>query len=145
MKHQRSQTQSSWSCKHTRVLRRVELMNMIELNRVGMVWSHFRAETSRYLAPYFEHFQAFPELQNLRRKTSRCWPEVSEGPKSISDFNFAHRSPESPISAQNVYSSCSPNSLRYPDFARNTPFFRLTRWKTLKIILKLTFRKPLFA
>ena len=68
---------------------------MIGLSRVGSDikdLSHFRAETSRYLAPYFEHFQAFPELQILRRKTSRCWPEVSEGPKSISNFisEFSH-------------------------------------------------------
>ena len=75
---------------------------MIGLSRVGSDikdLSHFRAETTRCLAPYFEHFQAFPELQNLRRKTSRCWHEVSEGPKSISDFNLAHRSP---ISAQHL-------------------------------------------
>ena len=68
---------------------------MIGLSRVGSDikdLSHFRAETTRCLAPYFEHFQAFPELQNLRRKTSRCWHEVSEGRKSISNFisEFSH-------------------------------------------------------
>ena len=70
---------------------------MIGLSRVGSDikdLSHFRAETTRCLAPYFEHFQAFPELQKLImiRKTSRCWHEVSEGPKSISNFisEFSH-------------------------------------------------------
>ena len=80
-------------------LERLGLKHMIGLSRVGMIWSHFLAETSRYLAPYLEHFQAFLELQNLRRKTSRRVPEVNEDRKSISDFNLAHRSP---ISAQHL-------------------------------------------
>ena len=75
---------------------RFDDMYMIGLSRVGSDikdLSHFRAETSRYLAPYLEHFQAFLELQNSRRKTSRRVPEVNEDRKSISDFNLAHRSP----------------------------------------------------
>ena len=73
----------------------VDFSNMIGLSRVGSDikdLSHFRPETTRCLVPYFEHFQAVPELQNLRRKTSRCGHEVSEDRKSISDFisEFSH-------------------------------------------------------
>ena len=67
---------------------------MIGLSRVGSDikdLSHFRAETTRCLAPFLNTSRG-SELQNWRRKTSRRVPEVNEDRKSKSDFisKFSH-------------------------------------------------------